>query len=284
MKRLKNIYSLLLCALLSCAFSAHSQTATQNNEPASIFPDFSSKGFFTKDAEWYFSAGYLRTSFAKSNVNVSQSNGNNFTVHDLAGHDEAPGAVPDVYRIGRFIDEDRLWAVEIGNDHSKFTSTDGQTALVTGTPSGGPGQKVLTPPYFSYQLHNGLNHFMGSLVTRRPIFGAVNDTSSLSFIGKAGVGPAFIHPYVTINGAQSDVGKKSINNLIGFNSGWWRIVGLSTSVEFGIRYVLFKPLYLELTNKSIFTAMGNIPVPSGKASQNLFSNETLLSIGYTFGK
>ena len=95
----------------------------------------------------------------------------------------------------------------------------------------------------------------------------MNDTSSLAFIGKVGAGIAYIHPYININGSSSDVGSKSLNNLIGFNSGWWRIVGVSTSVEAGLRYVISKPVYLELTDKVIFTSMSNIPVPSGTAGQ-----------------
>ena len=136
---------------------------------------------------------------------------------------------------------------------------------------------------FSYMLHNGLNHLMLDLVYRRPITAApVNDTSSLAFIGKVGAGIAYVHPYIDIDSKSSDVGDKSFNNMIGFNSGWWRIVGVSTSIEAGFRYVISKPLYLELTDKTIFTSMSNIPVYQGSASQNLWSNEVLLSIGYTF--
>jgi hypothetical protein len=132
-------------------------------------------------------------------------------------------------------------------------------------------------------LHNGLNHLMVDLVYRRPITAAaVTDTSSLAFIGKVGAGIAYVHPYIDINGKSSNVGDKSFNNIIGFNSGWWRIVGVSTSVEAGFRYVLSKPWYLELTDKTIFTSMSNIPVYQGTASQNLWSNEILFSVGYTF--
>ena len=250
--------------------------------------DISKKGFFTRDAEWYFSLGVGKTYYADSDISVKQSSlGNDFTVHDVKGHDEWGDVnvlMPDIVRVGRFIDDDKMWAVELGLDHVKYTSTAGQTVTVTGTaPTALTGTVTPSSDEFSYKLHNGLNHLMVDLVYRRPITAAaVSDTSSLAFIGKVGAGVAYIHPYININRASSDVGSKSLNNLIGFNSGWWRIVGVSTSVEAGFRYVLSKPWYLELTDKTIFTTMSNIPVSNGTASQNLWSNEILLSVGYTF--
>jgi hypothetical protein len=285
----------ILCSVLFFSgLPVFAQTVPETEEtsasaylPFKFSRDISKKGFFTKDAEWYFSLGVAKTYYANSDINVNQSAiGNEFTVHNVEGHDEIDDVrlyQPDIVRIGRFIDDDKMWALELGLDHVKYSSTLGQTATVTGTNSGGTGSQTLSSSYFSYMLHNGLNHLMVDLVYRRPITAApVNDSSSLAFIGKVGAGIAYIHPYIDINGKSSNVGDKSFNNIIGFNSGWWRIVGVSTSVEAGLRYVISKPWYLELTDKTIFTSMNNIPVYQGTASQNLWSNEVLLSIGYTF--
>jgi len=285
----------ILCSVLFFSgLPVFAQTVPETEEtsasaylPFKFSRDISKKGFFTKDAEWYFSLGVAKTYYANSDINVNQSAiGNEFTVHNVEGHDEIDDVrlyQPDIVRIGRFIDDDKMWALELGLDHVKYSSTLGQTATVTGTNSGGTGSQTLSSSYFSYMLHNGLNHLMVDLVYRRPITAApVNDSSSLAFIGKVGAGIAYIHPYIDINGKSSNVGDKSFNNIIGFNSGWWRIVGVSTSVEAGLRYVISKPWYLELTDKTIFTSMNNIPVYQGTASQNLWSNEVLFSIGYTF--
>jgi hypothetical protein len=283
---------LVFSVLVLSTSSVFAQSATESAEAdtSSVLPfkfsrDISKKGFFTKDAEWYFSLGVAKTYYANSDIHVKQTNFD-FTVHDVQGHDEIDDVSifqPDIIRIGRFIDDDKMWAIELGLDHVKYTGTLGQTANITGNSPIGTGPTVLSSDNFSYMLHNGLNHLMVDLVYRRPITVApVNDSSSLAFIGKVGAGIAYVHPYIDINGASSNVGEKSLNNLIGFNNGWWRIVGVSTSVEAGFRYVISKPWYLELTDKTIFTTMSNIPVPSGSASQNLWSNEVLLSIGYTF--
>jgi hypothetical protein len=284
------LFSLLLISVLP----VYAQTASQPEEAAtpSMLPfrfsrDISKKGFFTKDAEWYFSLGVGKTFYANSDISVKQSSlGNDFTVHDVKGHDEWGDVnvlMPDIVRVGRFIDDDKMWAIELGLDHVKYSSTLGQTATVSGTHPYTSNSVTLSSDKFSYMLHNGLNHLMVDLVYRRPITAAaVTDTSSLAFIGKVGAGIAYVHPYIDINGKSSNVGDKSLSNLIGFNSGWWRIVGVSTSVEAGFRYVISKPWYLELTDKTIFTSMSNIPVYQGTASQNLWSNEIILSVGYTF--
>jgi len=252
-----------------------------------LSPDISNKGFFSKDAEWFFSLGFNKTYYATSNINVSQpSLGNNFTVNDVQAHDEyrTPGLrSPDNIRVGRFINDEKTWAVDLSLDHDKYTTTLGQTALVTGTNNGslGLGNQQLNSSTFSYMLHNGLNHLMVDLMYRQALIGAVNEPSSLSFIGKIGTGPAIVHAYNQINGVQNDEGVKDFSHVLGFNSGWWRIVGLSTGIETGVRYNFTKPLYVELTDKSIYTMVRNIPVNQGTATQNILSNEIILSIGYT---
>jgi hypothetical protein len=265
--------------------ATQTESSTGSGNSSFFKSDLSNKGFFSS-GEWFFSWGYNKTTYSNSDINVSQpSLGNNFTVHDVQGHDEyvfPQCCSPDNLRIGRFIDEDKKFAVELSLDHTKYTSTEGQTALVTGANSGGVGNQQLTNQYFTYMLHNGLNHLMVDLVYRKSIFGELNATSNLAFIGKIGTGLAIVHPYNIINGNQNDEGQKEFRNYLGVNNGWWRIVGISTGVEVGVRYVVWKPVYLELTNKQIYTDMSNIPVYQGIASQKLWSHETVLSLGYTF--
>jgi len=279
-------------SLSTTAQTANSVLLAQATEPAltsskdKIFnSDLSGKGFFNS-GEWFFSWGYNKTYYANSDISVSQpSLGDNFTVHDVQGHDEyrVPECCsPDNLRLGRFFDDSKKVAIELSLDHTKYTTTDGQTAFVSGTNSGGVGNQKLTEPYFSYMLHNGLNHLMVDLVYRQPIFGELNETNSISFIGKVGTGLAIVHAYSVINGKQTDEGKKEFTNYIGVNNGWWRIVGISTGVEAGFRYVFYKPFYVELTDKQIYSDLSNVPVYQGTASQKLWSHEIVLSLGYIF--
>ncbi|MFN0003997.1 MAG: hypothetical protein ACKVPZ_03310 [Burkholderiaceae bacterium] len=243
------------------------------------------KRFFNSE-EWFLSWGYNKTHYSKSNINVSQpSLGNDFTVNAVQGHDEFSRPTccsPDNLRWGRYLDEARVYALDVSLDHTKYTSTLGQVAFVSGKNSAGVGNQVLSSDYFTYMLHNGLNHVMVNLSYRKPLLGSLNETGNLSFIGKVGTGLAVVHPFNVMGGNENQMGKKTLTNALGFNNGWWRIVGTSTGLELGMRYVLMKPYYVEWINKQVFTSMSNIPVFQGSASQNLRSNEIIFNLGYTF--
>ena len=279
--------SLLLNLLLWLSLSmVHSPSFAQNSSKASPPSQDASKSSLFKSDEWFFSWGYNKTHYSNSNINVSQpSLGNNFTVNGVQGHDEFTHLTccsPDNLRLGRYLNEEKTYALDLSLDHTKFTSTIGQVALITGKNSGGVGNQVLSSDYFSYMLHNGLNHVMVNFSYRKPLLGNLDETSNLTFIGKLGTGMAIVHPYSVVNGSEYQMGKKTLTNPLGFDNGWWRIVGTSTGVEMGMRYTFMKPFYLEWTNKQVFTNMRNVPVFQGSASQNLRSNEIIFSVGYTF--
>jgi hypothetical protein len=270
--------------------NANDDTLANSNESTSkdLSFDIADKGFF-RGGEWYFSWGYNKSYYSNSDININQSSlDNNFTVNNVQGHDEfgAPTCcTPDNIRIGRFFDGSKNWGIEFNADHTKFTSTDGQNAFVSGVNNGslGTGYQTLTNNNFSYLLHNGLNHWMINLVYRKSLFGDLNESSSLVFIGKIGAGLSIVHPQNIINGYPNDVGDKNlINNLVGLDSGWWRIVGTSSGLEAGVRYTFYKPFYFELTDKQVFSNMSNVPVYNGHASQNLWQNEIIFSLGFTF--
>ena len=279
--------SLLLNLLLWLSLSmVQSPSFAQNSSQASQPSQDASKSSLFKSDEWFFSWGYNKTHYSNSNINVSQpSLGNNFTVNGVQGHDEFSHLTccsPDNLRLGRYLNEEKTYALDLSLDHTKFTSTIGQVALITGKNSGGVGNQVLSSDYFSYMLHNGLNHVMVNFSYRKPLLGNLDETSNLTFIGKLGTGMAIVHPYSVVNGSEYQMGKKTLTNPLGFDNGWWRIVGTSTGVEMGMRYTFMKPFYLEWTNKQVFTNMRNVPVFQGSASQNLRSNEIIFSVGYTF--
>ena len=279
--------SLLLNLLLWLSLSmVQSPSFAQNSSQASQPSQDASKSSLFKSDEWFFSWGYNKTHYSNSNINVSQpSLGNNFTVNGVQGHDEFTHLTccsPDNLRLGRYLNEEKTYALDLSLDHTKFTSTIGQVALITGKNSGGVGNQVLSSDYFSYMLHNGLNHVMVNFSYRKPLLGNLDETSNLTFIGKLGTGMAIVHPYSVVNGSEYQMGKKTLTNPLGFDNGWWRIVGTSTGVEMGMRYTFMKPFYLEWTNKQVFTNMRNVPVFQGSASQNLRSNEIIFSVGYTF--
>lgn len=289
--------AMIFVAIPLAAVAAEQQTIVfdpTNAQPEAISIASPVKRFFT-EGEWYFSWGYNSETWAPSDIHVSQpSLGNDFTVHNVKGHDE-PGWTTGVFnkglfapqnniRVGRFIDEERTLAIELSLDHTKYTSTANQTARVSGTINGAPVNSVkqLDNNYFRYHLHNGANHLMLNIVKRVPLLGVTNETMSLAAIGKAGIGLMVPHSDNTIMGQNNDVGPKQFSNFFGTKHGWWQFDGVTTGVEAGLRLVLVKPVYLELTDKVAYSRLYDIPVYKGKADQSLWMNEVILSLGFTY--
>jgi hypothetical protein len=250
--------------------------------------------FFT-EGEWYFSWGYNTETWAPTDIHVFQpSLGNDFTIHNVKGHDEpgwtsgifnkGPFAPQNNIRVGRFIDEDHTLAIELSLDHTKYTSTVNQTARVSGTINGTPvdSDKLLDEKYFRYNLHNGANHLMINIVKRVPLIGTTNESLSLSALGKAGAGLMVPHSDNTIMGQSNNVGKKEFGNFFGTKHGWWQFDGVTAGIEAGVRFVLARPVYLELTDKVAYARLYDIPVYMGKADHSLWMNEVILSLGFTY--
>jgi hypothetical protein len=271
--------------------------ATQNQAalpsgPAAPSDDASAFWRFFRDGEWYFSWGYNREFWAPTDIHVSQpSLGNNFTIYDVRGHDQAGGEsglfTGDAFgaqyniRVGRFITDN--FGVEFSLDHSKYTTPTGQFATVNGTIAGKPnGIYQLGTPFFSEELHNGANHVMIDGVYRLPLIGKTNDSWSVAAIGKAGVGVMLPHTSDTILGNSVDVGNKTIGNSFGLRNGWWQLNGVTAGVEGGFRVVLLAPVYVELTNKIAYSYLGDLPAYLGTISQSQFMDEVIVSVGFTY--
>ncbi len=246
---------------------------------------------FFRDAEWYGSWGLSAEWWAPTNIHVSQPSLNNdFVVSNVKVHDEPQVTTPFGsqynFRFGRFFNESRTFAAEINFDHTKYTSTLDQSALVSGKINGQnvDSYRVLDQNTFAYMLHNGANHLMCNLVYRRPLLGEVNQTWSVASILKVGFGMMLPHADNVVLGQSNanDVGPKSLSNAIGINSGWWRLNGWTTGIEGGFRFVLWKPVYLEVTDKIAYAELGDVPVYKGKSDLNLFMNEVVISLGVTY--
>jgi len=245
-------------------------------------------------SEWYFSWGYSRDFWQPSDIHISQpALGNDFTIHQVQAQDfpqwNTGLANKDLtdpqynIRIGHFFDADRSLGVEFNFDHSKYSSILDQTSHITGTMGGQPVDmyQQLTTNYFHYDLHNGANHIMLNVVKRFPIVGEINRTFSVAALAKAGAGIMLPHAENTVLGNNNNVGAKQFNNWVGLRNGWWQLNGWTTGIEAGFRFVAYDPVYLELTDKEAFAKLEGVPVYEGTASQELWMNEIILSVGFT---
>lgn len=273
----------------SSAASATPQDATQASFDRAI----------NDGGNWYFSWGFSRQQYAPSDIHVSQPGlGNDFTVRQARASD-FPASFEDTItstlkleltnpqenvRIGKFLNPEKTFAIEFSIDHSKYNTDFGQTVAVDGTINNVPqngNTMVLTPQNFNYALHNGLNHLMVNAVWLHHLYGPSQQPGHLQSISRVGAGILLPHADNKILGNENQVGPK--NEKICCGSGdWWQINGWTAGVEVGLRYTIYKSVYLELTQKFAYGALRGVPVYQGHADQTIWMSEQVLSTGFRF--
>ena len=252
-----------------------------------------------EDGNWYFSWGYSRQQYAPSDIHVSQPGlGNDFTVRQVTASDFPSSAADSIrslfqfdftnpqenVRVGKFMNAEKTFAVEFSLDHSKYNSNMNQTATVTGTINNQPynGNMVLDPQNFDYALHNGLNHIMVNAVWLQHLAGPEQKPGDLQLISRAGAGILLPHAENTILGRQVQVGPKNENVCCFSSNDWWQVNGWTAGVEVGVRYRVYKSMYLEFTQKLAYGALKGVPVYQGSADQTIWMSEQVLSAGFLF--
>jgi hypothetical protein len=248
---------------------------------------------------WYFSWGYSRQQYAPTDIHISQpSLGNDFTVHRVQAGDFPTSLGKTLQsithlditnpqenvRVGYYLNPEKNFAVEFSLDHSKYNTNLNQTATVNGTIANKPfnGPMVLNLQNFDYRLHNGLNHVMVNAVWLHHLYGPKNEAGDLQLISRLGAGILLPHADNTILGNANQVGPKTKNICCFAANDWWQVNGLTAGVEVGLRYKIYKTIYLELTSKVAYGVLRGVPVYQGKADQNIWMSEQVLSTGFQF--
>jgi hypothetical protein len=299
--------NLLLAAILLVA--PYSVVLAQGNpdtpavNPAASGAQSSSKDSFGRslnaENNWYFSWGYSRQQYAPSDIHVSQPGlGNDFTVHQATASD-FPSSVSDTLqsltnldftnpqenmRIGKFMNPEKTFAIEFSLDHSKYNTDPGQIASVSGTKNNQPYNQnvVLDKPNFNYTLHNGLNHLMVNAVWLQHLSGPVQKPGDLQLISRVGAGILLPHAENTVFGNDNVVGPKNENVCCFASNDWWQVNGWTAGVEIGVRYTVYKSIFLELTQKIAYGSLRSVPVYQGTADQTIWMSEQVLSTGFLF--
>lgn len=252
-----------------------------------------------QEGSWYASWGYSRQQYAPSDIHVTQPDINSdFVVHKARASD-FPSSPEDTVRslfnldltnpqenirIGKFLNPEKTFAVELSIDHSKYNVDKGQTARVTGTVEGVAYDQdvALDAQNFDYNLHNGLNHIMVNAVWLRHLRGPENQAGDLQLISRVGAGILLPHADNTIFGNANVVGPKNTNVCCFSSSDWWQLNGWTAGVEVGLRYRIYKTMYLELTAKGAYGVLRGVPVYKGTADQVIWMSEQILSTGFLF--
>ena len=251
------------------------------------------------EGNWYFSWGYSRQQYAPSDIHVTQPDvGSDFVVHKARASD-FPSSPEDTIsslfnldltnpqeniRIGKFLNLEKTFAVELSIDHTKYNVDLGQTVAVTGTVKNAAYNKdmVVTSDNFGYNLHNGLNHVMVNAVWLRHLRGPEKQPGDLQLISRVGAGLLIPHADNTIFSNANEVGPKNTNVCCFSSTDWWQINGWTAGVEVGLRYRVYKTMYLELTAKGAYGVLRGVPVYKGTADQTIWMSEQVLSTGFLF--
>jgi len=271
----------------------------QDAPVASAIPQANFDSALRDEGNWYFSWGYSRQQYAPSDIHVTQPDiGSDFVVHKARASD-FPSSPEDTIsslfnldltnpqeniRLGKFLNSEKTFAVELSIDHSKYNVDLGQTVAVTGTVKNGAYNKdmVVTSDNFGYNLHNGLNHVMANAVWLRHLRGPEKQPGDLQLISRVGAGLLIPHADNTIFSNANEVGPKNTNVCCFSSTDWWQINGWTAGVEVGLRYRVYKTMYLELTAKGAYGVLRGVPVYKGTADQTIWMSEQVLSTGFLF--
>jgi len=298
----------LFCGAIVAAFLSLSVQAQQTGEKATqssaqgTSGDTPAANFDTAlkdEGKWYFSWGYSRQQYAPSDIHVSQpSLGNDFTLHGVNASDY-PGSVSDAMnalfkldltspqeniRIGYFLNPEKTFAIELNYDHSKYNTDAGQSVLVSGTANNARAASplVLGLPAFDYALHNGFNHIMVNAVWLHHLHGPKQEPGALQLISRLGAGILLPHADNTIFGNHNEVGPKGDRVCCFDSHDWWQVNGWTAGAEVGVRYRIYKSIYLEATQKFAYGALRGVPVYQGTADHSVWMSEQVVSTGFMF--
>ncbi len=298
----------LFCGAVVAAFLSFAVRAQQTPDKAAEGPvagvtsDAPAARFdraLNDEGKWYFSWGYSRQQYAPSDIHVSQPGlGNDFTLHQVKASDY-PGTLGDAVnaffkldltsaqeniRIGYFLNPEKTFAIELNYDHSKYNTDAGQTVRVSGVVSNLPATSPLVTgaSVFDYALHNGFNHIMLNAVWLHHLHGPKQELGELQLISRLGAGLLLPHADNTIFGHLNDVGPKGERVCCFDSHDWWQVNGWTAGAELGLRYRIYKSIYLEATQKFAYGVLRGVPVYRGTADHSVWMSEQVFSTGFMF--
>ena len=211
-----------------------------------------------KQGEFYFSWGYNRDWYTKSDIHVYRHDADpaksyDFMLYNATAHDK-----PDMLKywqvdrltipqydmtVGYFFNNKHDLGIEIGWNHLKYVVTDWQMAHIKGQIHGAPidTMMALDPRFLHIQHTNGNNYLLFNLVKRQSIF--INRNIKINAIAKVGGGPLISY---------------TIDNILGdYDPGYFHYHGWVTAVSLGARIYFLKYLFVQTDMQGAFANYTN---------------------------
>ncbi len=237
---------------------------------------------------WYFSWGYNRNWFSKSDIrftnnNAADESGNgvyDFTLTRLSAKDRPN--FEDVFtkditvpqfnaRIGYYFNDKHDFGIEMSYDHAKYVMVENTPTHLKGTIHNiyYDQDTIVTPHWLSFEHTNGANYWMMNFVKKQTLIHSINNKHWLSAVVKPGGGIVFPRTDVTLWGIE-------LNNRL-------HVAGYIFGIETGLRYEAFRHYFAELTFKGVYANyLNSLTVEGGKASHHFWGDEAILTVGYQF--
>ena len=230
----------------------------------------------SRKGEIYFSWGYNKEWYTKSNIRINQPElGNYYSLRHVEAHDH-PGwdeglfsralTIPQYnYRLGYFFKDDL--AIEINFDHTKYI-IDQQEIHYTGKMDNKPVDGTIDwkeENGFYYFLNNGANFLLFNIVKNWSLYENPSGKIRIDMLGKAGIGPVLPHVENSFFGQR---------NKPDFQFGGWNV-----GVEQAIKATFYKYAYLEFSHKIDYARYAHLHIYKGKARQAFGTYELILSLG-----
>jgi hypothetical protein len=230
-----------------------------------------------KPGEFYFSWGYNRDWYSKSDIHIYRHDADpaksyDFWLHGAKAHDKPdmdrywdPGrlTIPQYdLTAGYFFNDKRDLGIEVNWNHLKYVVTDWQMVHMSGQIHGNKFDMVrpLSPDTLHLQHTNGNNYLLFNLVKRKHLL--VRDKVQISAIAKVGIGPMISYTIDTILGD--------------YDSGYFHYHGMVGAMSLGVRATFFKYLFLQTDMQGAFANYTNTKLGHdhlGRARHHFYSSQ-----------
>ena len=276
------LISLLLIAFSNKCYSQRKNKCTTCNDHVEAKPGQFKKG------EFFFSWGYNRAAYSKSDISFS-GNRVDFTLSDVAAKDRPTPfnfsdyfiaiTIPQFVMSGGYFFKDN-WSISLGTDHMKYVMKKEQDVTINGTIDSSntniyngtySNQQIhVQPDFLRYEHTNGLNYVNTGLEHYSVIWDAKEGPAKFTCV--QGLSLSVLYP-------RSDV---DIFNVEGTNV--FHVAGWGAALHLGFRFNILKNFYVFWNNKGGYIDLPDVlcELNKYKAKQHFFFYQTALSLGFNW--
>jgi opacity protein-like surface antigen len=228
----------------------------------------------------YFSAGYEKEWFTKTNIHVNEGPANTYVMNSVTGTDlgisNDPSRIKHYnFKLGYLVNYAQNVGLELDYDPFRYYIPDNQNVQISGAIDGAHLTETMLfsrRSGYIYDLRDGGGVMTLNFVKRFGIYRKISHKFSLDVLVKGGMG--LVMPTVDY-GIGNSLNKPSA----GTNSA---TSGLAYGVEGGCRWTTQRHFFLEFDYKYRIYKLDNMNIPAGNISQDMKGQSVTLSLGYIF--